>query len=123
MITLGGVSLNKNLYLSGLESAPGVVYKQSRTLSGNSILTISPNVGGRTLTLTTQNDKAIQGIWCKSSIDSVKALESLGLPVELDYRGATYQVVIVGSEFKPMFIWQTEGPTKAFLGSLTLIEV
>ena len=123
-ITLGGITISDNMYLDGLESQPQVSVEQVRTIDGTSVVrTKSLNLGG-TFTLGTQTlSGAVQGIWCLSYIQQIKALEQLGAVVVLDYKGTQYNVVIEGTNFSPMFQWEPEGPDKKFTGTVSLIEV
>ena len=104
-------------------SARRVSVSQSRTVLGNSVLTVAPLIGGRKLTLGTLTSGATMGVWCSSTIDSIKVLEQQGSEVTLDYRGAIHRVVIEGTQFKPFIINQEEGPNKKFTGEVLLIEV
>lgn len=124
MITLGGVSISDDMYLSGLESSRLVSVDQQRSIDGFSIIRIKPSVGGRSLTLGSQNrGNSLQGLWDKSTIDSIKSLELQAQPVILSYRGTDYTVYIVGTEFTPMLQFELESPTKKFTGSVSLLEV
>jgi len=123
MITLAGITINDNMYLSGLENSPAVAYSQKRTIGGTSVVSAVPISGGRQLTLGTQQGKSIQGIWCKSVLDQLKSIESLALPVDLNYRGVSYQVLITGSDVEPFIVREAESPTKSFIGTINLLEV
>jgi hypothetical protein len=125
MITLGGITISDNMYLSGDVESGGVVHQQKRTIEGVSSILISQKIGGRAFTLgSDMAGGSVMGIWCKSLIDSIKALELAGLPQQLNYRGTIYSVYIVDtSGFTPLFKWQEESATKAYTGQLTLIEV
>lgn len=124
MITLGGVSISTNMYLSGLESASLVSVEQLRTIEGVSVVRAKPTPGGRTLTLGTQNKSgATQGIWCWEIIEQIKTLELSASAIELNYRGDVYSVIIAGTSFAAFHQWEPEGPYKKFTGSITLIEV
>lgn len=123
-ITLGGVDISNNMYLSGLESAPLVSVEQVRTIDGVSYVRSTPTPGGRTFTLGTQSKTGtVIGLWCSTVIDQVKVLESLADPVTLDYRGDIYEVIIVETSFDPFHAFEVEGPNKKFTGTITLIEV
>jgi hypothetical protein len=123
-ITLGGVTINDNMYLDGIEKAQLTQVEQLRTVDGNSIVRVKATPGGRTLTLGTQNrGGATQGIWFSQVIDQVKSLEALAQPVVLDYRGDTYNVLIVETDFVPFLQYEPEGSCKKFTGSITLLEV
>lgn len=124
MITLGGVTIDDDMYLSGLESNKQVVVDQKRTVDGVSVTRIRPLPGGRALTLGSQNrGGSIQGIWEWSTIESIKSLELQAQSVILDYRGVTYTVLITGTDFDPFLQFEVEGPTKKFTGSVSLLEV
>ncbi len=121
-ITLGGITLSDNMYLSGLESAPRAAVSQKRTILGTSILTVSPLIGGRRFTIGSDSKGATRGIWCYHTIEAIKELENQGVAVVLDYRGDIYEVVIVGTSFRPMILHEPEGPNKKFIGTISVIE-
>lgn len=125
MISLGGVVVNDNMYLGGLNSAPMVSSTQIRTIEGASFLMVKGNFGGRVLTLgTTNGSGSVMGIWCQDVLDDIIALEEAALPITLDYRGTSYDVVITGkSDFVPFILTEPEGPSKSFTGHFILTEV
>lgn len=124
MITLGGVVISGNMYLSGVVESRGVVHQQKRTVEGYSSTAVYPLHGGRTFTLGSDlSGGTTMGIWCKSVIDGLKLLELSGTLQILDYRGTLYSVYIVDtSNFKPLYKWQEESATKSYTGQITLIE-
>lgn len=123
MITLAGVQLGENLYLNGLESAPLSASTQKRTVGGESVIFIQPQIGGRRLTLGTMQDSGVMGIWCQSIIQDLKVFEQQAVPVVLDYHGDLYDMLIIGMKFEPFLQNEPEGPNKSFIGTITLIEV
>lgn len=127
MITVGGVVVSDNMYLSGVTEAKQIAYEQNRTVEGVSKLRTVLTLGGRTLTLGTSREGgsgSIQGIWCQSVIDELKALEQLNSTLVLDHHGTTYNVKIVDtSGFTQMFKYEPVSPGKAYTGKLTMIEV
>ncbi len=123
-ITLGGIDINNNMYLSGVESASLVSVEQLWTIDGNSVTRAKPLNGGRLFTLGTQNQSgSTQGIWCYEDIELVQALEQLAQGVVLNYRGTDYNVLISGTSFTPLHQFEEEGPYKKFLGTISLTEV
>lgn len=124
MITLGGISLSENFYLEGWQSADPVVVEQKFSIDGYQFLRATPTPQGWHYTLGSQNRSgATQGIWCQSTIESIRALAATGQAVVLDYNGEIYNMLIAGMEFEPMFSWEPDGATKNFIGHLNLIEV
>ena len=121
-ITLGGLEINDNMYLSGLENAPGIAFSQVRTILGTSVTAVKPLIGGRSLVLGSQKGKSLQGIWCSHIIDSLKPIESQGSVISLDYRGNIFNVIIVKTSFSPMLVSEVEGPNKKFTGEVYLVE-
>ena len=122
-ITLGGITIDDDMYLSGVETNSQVALEQMRTIDGVSVVRVKPAPGGRTLSLGTQNQGgAIQGIWNWSVIEQIKALEVQAQSVILSYRGLTYSVYITGTEFTPFLQFEPEGPNKKFTGSVSLLE-
>lgn len=125
MITLGGVLISDNMYLSGREIADSLLYDQKISIGGESSVRVLPLTGGRTFSLGTQNrDGATQGLWCKSTIDQIKALQSTGIPLILNYKGDMFDVhVISTADLVPFHQFEEESPTKKFVGKITLLEV
>ncbi len=122
-VTLGGLDINNNMYLGGLESASLVSVEQRWTVEGNSVIRTKPLNGGRSLTLGSQNKSgSIQGIWCLRDILLIQDLEQAGQSVELDYRGDVYNVIIASTAFRPLHQFELESADKKFLGTLSLIE-
>lgn len=124
-ITLGGVLISSNMYLSGIETADTLIYDKKISLGGESDVRVLPLIGGRTLTLGTQNrDGATQGLWCKSTIDQIKAMQGTGIPLVLNYKGALFDVYVISTnDLVPFHQFEEESPTKKFVGKLTLLEV
>lgn len=122
-ITLGGVTISDDMYLSGLESNSQVSVNQQRTIDGLSVVRVNSNPGGRIFTLGTQNRSgAIQGIWEWSVIDQIKDLELAAQSVILDYRGSQYTVYITGTNFEPLLQFEVESSSKKFTGTVSLLE-
>ena len=124
-ISLGGVALNENLYLEGVENHMGNSVNSVMTIGGLSITTTLARSGGRTLTLTTTNNSgALQGIFCQSDIDAIQEVEGSGLQVTLTYRDrGDFQVVITGLSFTQFKQNEPVSPAKRYTGSIQLIEV
>jgi len=125
MITLGGVVINDNMYLAGLETADNLLYDQKISLDGGSSIKVLPLQGGRSFTLGSQNkDGALQGMWCKSTIDQIKSMQSTGIPLILNYRGTLYDVYVIDTKsLSPLHQFELESDTKKFIGQITLLEV
>lgn len=123
MITLGGILISEDMYLSGLESSVLVVIDQQRTIDGVSVVKARPSIGGRSFSLGSQNSGgSVQGFWDMSVIEQIKSLELQSQSVILNYRGTQYTVFIVGTDFKPFLQFEIESPTKKFTGSVSLLE-
>jgi hypothetical protein len=123
MITLGGVVISDNMFLDGLLNSPMTGQTQRRLIGGESVVFVQPQVGGRTMTLGSQSAGSTQGIWCQSVIEELKVLEAQAQPLTLNYRGATYNVLIKQMDFSPFVQNELEGPNKGYLGTITLVEV
>jgi len=122
-ITLGGVTISDDMYLSGLEANSQVAVEQQRTIDGISFVRVKPAPGGRVFSLGTQSrGGATQGIWDWSVIEQIKTLELLAQSVILTYRGTSYTVYITGTDFTPLLQFEVEGPTKKFTGTVSLLE-
>lgn len=123
-ITLGGVAIDDDMYLSGIETNQQVSVEQLRTIEGVSVVRVKSAPGGRLFTLGSQNGSgAIQGIWCWEIIEQIKAIELQAQSVELNYRGDFYTVFVTGTNFTPFLQFEPEGPYKKFTGSVSLLEV
>lgn len=124
MITLNGVTISDNMFLDGIESSSNVIYTKKTSIGGVSKVYAKRKVNGRELSLGTQEDGKIQGIWCKSQIDQIKEIEKMAVPVILNYRGIEYNVMVVDtSNFKPLHIFEIEGSNKKYTGKILMIEV
>jgi hypothetical protein len=122
-ITLGGITISDNMYLSGLETNKQVIVDKQRNIDGVAIVRVKPTPGGRELTLGTQNQGgAIQGIWEWSTIEQIKSLELLAQSVILNYRGTNYSVYITGTDLSPFLQFEIEGASKKFTGVINLLE-
>jgi hypothetical protein len=124
-ISLGGVVLNDNLYLDGIENSKGIDTYIVRTLGGLIDVRTMPRSGGRTLSLTTVNSNgALQGMFCQTAVDAIKLLEAEGIPVTLTYRNrGNFNVIITGVDFTQFRQNHDVSPTKEYTGSIQLIEV
>jgi len=122
-ITLGGVTVSDDMYLSGLESNSQVAVEQQRTIDGVSVARVKANPGGRILTLGSQNRSgALQGFWEWSVISQIKSLELAAQSVILNYRGTQYTVYITSTNFEPFLQFEIESSTKKFTGTVSLLE-
>lgn len=123
IITLGGLSLNKDLYLDGLVNAKNISVSKVRTLGGVSDTRTMTQDGGRPLLLTTLSDP-LQGIFCQSQVDAIKAMETAGVGITLTYRDSgDFLVLIVGTNFRQFNQREPIGPNKKYTGSIQLTEV
>lgn len=124
MIDINGVLISDNMYLEGIETSTYAVYDQKRSLSGEADITVFPVSGGRQFYLGTQNKNgAIQGMWCKSTIDQLNELRKLGTPLSLNYHGSIYSIYITSTEeLTPLHQFEAEGPNKKFIGRIAVIE-
>lgn len=125
MITLGSIAINNNMYLEGVVKASPVLVTQQRTVDGQPVLSVTPNDGGRALTLgTSQLSNAIQGIWCQRVLDQLKAMQATGNSQVLNYHGDVYVVVIESTgSIVQLFQWEPITPDKKYVGPINLIEV
>lgn len=123
-ITLGGIDIDDNMYLSPPENSPSNILEEIRTVDGNYYVRVTSLNKGSQLTLGTQNKSgSTQGIWYLRVIKSLKALEIAGNVVELNYRGDIYNVLIAGMDMTPMYQYELESDCKRFVGTINLIEV
>lgn len=124
-VSLGGVVLNSNLYLDGIENAPRIAVNKFRHLAGTSTLQTMSMSGGDTLILTTTNDKGVrQGCFTQAQIESLKALEGAGVAVTLTYRErGNFNVLIRGTNFRQLEQNVAYSASKQYTGSITLEEI
>jgi hypothetical protein len=122
-VSLGGVLLNDDLYLDGIENAKKLAVTRYTHLAGTSTTVAMPLSGGRTLTLMTTSSP-LQGIWCQSQVDQIKAIEGTGAQVTLTYRDrGNFEVIISGTNFKQFNKRESVNPNKKYTGSVTTVEV
>lgn len=119
MTVLGGVTLSDHLVLDGLETAPGVVVNQQRTLTGVSVVQVGVLHGGRSLVL--RGDKHFS----LAQIQAVKAVEVTAQAVTLSHHRGTFNVLITGTPVAPEQIRSNpeEDPGIMYSGEITMIEV
>lgn len=124
-ITLGGVVLDRSLYLDKRNSAPLNSVQSMVTVDGMSYIISKPYFGGRELSLRSMNQSgSLMGLWCQYQIDDLKILEQNSQSVTLDYHGETFDVLIQKIDLdSPLHHNQEEGPNKIFTGEITLMEV
>lgn len=122
-ITLGGLSLNKDLYLDGIVNAKNIAVSKVRTLGGVADTRTMTQDGGRSLLLTTLSDP-LQGIFCQNQVDSIKEMETAGIGVTLTYRDSgDFLVLITGTNFTQFNQREPLGPNKKYTGGIQLTEV
>lgn len=123
VITLGGLSLNKDLYLDGIVNARNIAVSKVRTLGGAADVRTMTQDGGRPLSLTTLSDP-LQGIFCQSQVDAIKVMETAGLGITLTYRDSgDFLVLIIGTNFVQFNQREPIGPNKKYIGGIQLTEV
>lgn len=123
VITLGPVVISDSMILVGDVESSQVTYEQKRTVEGYSSTVVYPKPGGRAFTLGSDLSQNIMGIWCLSTLQEVQALALLRIKQTLLYRGASYTVWIVDtSNVTPLYKNEPESATKAYTGTIKLIE-
>ena len=123
-ITLGGVTLNDNLHLIGLENNPDINYSARETLGGNLAIQVHPRSVGARLSLVARHDgSSMMGTFCSSHLDSLKALSALGAAVELVHPAKTTNVYIFEFNVEQSDERETPGPNKKWHGEIILQEV
>ena len=125
MITLGGIELDENLQLQGLETAPDLDVSQVITLGGISHVTTMPREGGRQLALSAINEGGnIHGRYTIEQINAIKTLSALRVPVTLVHHLGTLEVLIVSTaEISPVFGYADSQSEDWYTGTIKLIEV
>lgn len=115
-MALGAITLDENLILDGLETAP-VRVNQRRTLAGRPITQAAPAPGGRTLILSGEH------YWTYDQATAIRALSGLGQPVTLSHHRGSFQVLIVSIELEPSITYANPSGSDWLSGSVTLLEV
>lgn len=124
-VSLGGVVLNESLTLRGVFESPQVAINIERTLSGDPAPMVFPVVG-RTLTLTTTwRDGKYSGYYTRSQLQSLAVIRDSGQAVPLDYRGTTYNVLVLadGINVSQITGTPTVQATDWYAGDINMIEV
>jgi len=117
-VSLGGIALSSHLPLDIFGA--GVGYSQRRLIGGASVVQADGTSGGRTMRLRSNRAMTI------AQFDQIKAVQQVGLPVELVHHRGTFQVLITDtSEMEEDFYRADPGndPTLTVSGNITLIEV
>lgn len=123
MIRLGGIVLNNELRLYGL-NATKIAHSQRRTLLGESVLQVMPIDGGRNMELVaTENGDKVEGFFTQSQIDAIEALSATGASVLLEHPRGSFQVLIVDFSFTPVVDYVDPDSSDLSTGTVYLIEV
>ncbi len=123
-VELGGVVLDDNLQLYGLETSTDIDVSQVITLGGLSVLQTMPREGGRALTLVAALDgNKTKGSYTIAQVRAVKALAELGTAVTLVHHLGTFSVLIVSTaEITPVFGYADNQDEEWYVGPIQLIE-
>lgn len=123
-ISLGGIQLDDNLILTGLETNPDIAFSVRDLLGGPNVIQIDSRDAGASLNLTAIHDGTRrQGQFCKHQIDSLKVLSKAGSPVELVHPAGTFSVYILLFDINETDEREAPQPNKKFNGSIILQEV
>lgn len=124
MITLGGVELNPNLHLVGLENNLDLSFSIRETIGGSAVIQTEPRNVGATLQLVARYDKSSKmGNFCSHQIDSLKALAATRITYVLDHPAGVFNVKILTFNLTQTDERQTPGPNKSWHGEITLQEI
>ncbi len=95
IVSLGGISLDDNLYLDGILNDSDFAMSVRPTLGGGVVVQIGAHEGGRELALVaTQDGDEINGHFTLNQLQQIKVLAKAAQPVPLVHHGATYTVLI-----------------------------
>lgn len=123
LVTLGGVSLDDNLVLSGIEQNADSAYSVRELLGGPVVIQMDARSVGAELSLISPfNGSSRQGQYCQYQIDQLKAIAKLLQPVSLVHPRGTFTVYIL--DFDVTEREQNEEPhiNKKYHGVITLQE-
>lgn len=115
-VSLGGLALSDHLMLDIGPAAAAV--NQRRLIGGAPCVQTDPSTGGRVLTLQGEHHFTL------AQIESIRAMQAQGLPVDLVHHRGTFRVVITDtSDLAPSFALADPSPDDWYSGTITLIEV
>lgn len=117
MISLGNIVLSDDLMLMGIDNQKSVKVRQTRTITGESFITVAKNIGGRTLALVGEFDFTLD------IVNQINTLGASGGKVTLIHPRGIFTVIITGVVFTPA----TKNPepelAEWYSGEITMIEV
>jgi hypothetical protein len=117
-VSLGGIVLDDNLVLDGLEDYPARARSTRRTLGGRMVIQVGVALAaGRELTLSGENHFTL------AQIHAVKALEESGQAVSLVHHRGTFTVIVTATTVEPAFGYADPVADDWYSGSITMIEV
>ena len=123
-ITLGGVTLDSNLHLIGLETNPFINYSVRETLGGNNVIQTHTRTANARLSLVARHDGGSRmGTFCSSHLASIKALAATGGTYSLVHPATTTNVKILEFNVEQSDERETPGPNKTWHGEIILQEV
>lgn len=122
-VSIGSITLQKDLVLKGLASDKPVMYNMTQMLGGNEHIEIDTASGTPTLTLEAITSPKIQGWFCYSHILAVEDLAREAQLVVLIHNDLSKNVLIVDYTWDEWYTWEPLGPNKRYSGSITLKEV
>ena len=114
-MTLGNVTLSDHLILDGLETAPMVAHSQRRTLTGESVVQAAPMVGGRALSLRSENHLTLE------QINQVRDLA--GQVVSLVHHRGTFSVLVISIDVEAALDHADPKTDDWYSGTINLLEV
>lgn len=119
-VILGGIDLNPNLVLKGIENKAPVHYSIRETLGGADAVQIIPNNSDATITLSALLMPQKQGWFCTSQIEEIYTLANQAIAITLSYNGTNYSVYILEVFFEEWYSWEPPNDNKRFSGDITL---
>lgn len=117
MTMLGGIELSNDLVISGLESAPDIVYNPLRLVTGELFVQTAPVIGGRVLSLKGKNAFTLQ------QIVAIKVIAAMGQAVPLIHHRGTFNFLITGTPVEPVIEYADPDPDEWYDGEITGIAL
>lgn len=124
MISLGGVVLDDNLHLIGLETNKPVSHSVRETLGGSSVVQVEPREVGAELRLIARNDGSSKmGVFCKHQLDALRAIAVTTGTTDLIHPAGTFRVKILDFPVQQSDEREAPGPNKSYHGAIVTQEV
>lgn len=121
---LGGAVFSDDLLLEGLDTSPPLEFTKRRYICGGLNVQVSPNDGGRILTLVAArigND--VYGYFTQAQVDILNAMWQAGVAVELVHHRGTFSVLIEDVAVEPRVGVADPDADAMYVGRVSMIEM